>query len=68
MNKTDFYNSKITSNKTKYLEVQKKKLITLITKDHNFFLGRIYLMMNLKTRYQTTLKKRIYNSKLKPLG
>ena len=33
------------------------KLITLITKDHNFFLGRIYLMMNLKTRYQTTLKK-----------
>ena len=31
----------ITSIKTKYLEVQ-KKLNSLITKDYNFFLGRIY--------------------------
>ena len=32
----------ITSNKTKHLEVQ-KKLNSLITKDYNFFLGRIYV-------------------------
>ena len=44
--KTDFdkkltsFNRKITSNKTKYLEVQ-KKLNGLITKEYNFFLGRI---------------------------
>ena len=47
MTKTDFDNKltnfdrKITSNKTKYLEVQ-KKLNCLITKDYDFFLGRIY--------------------------
>ena len=46
VNKTDFdkklasFNRKITSNKTKYLEVQ-KKLNSLITKDYNFFLSRI---------------------------
>ena len=46
VSKTDFdnkltrFNRKITSNKTKYLEVQ-KKLNSLITKDYNFFLGRI---------------------------
>ena len=47
MNKTDFdnkltsYNRRITSNKTKHLEVQ-KKLNSLITKDYNFSLGGIY--------------------------
>ena len=47
MTKTDFDNKltnfdrKITSNKTKYLEVQ-KKLNCLITKDYDFFLSRIY--------------------------
>ena len=39
------FNRKITSNKTKYLEVQ-KKLNSLITKDYNFFLGRIYFTSN----------------------
>ena len=45
--KTDFdkkltsLNRKITSNKTKYLEVQ-RKLNSLITNYYNFFLGRIY--------------------------
>ena len=51
VNKTDFdnkltsLNKRITSNKTKHLEVQ-KKLKSLITKDHNFFLGRIYFTSN----------------------
>ena len=40
-NKVTSFNRKSTSNKTKYLEVQ-KKLNSLITKDYNFFLGRIY--------------------------
>ena len=45
MNKTDFdnkltsLNRRITSNKTKHLEVQ-KKLNSLMTKDHNVFFGR----------------------------
>ena len=49
--KTDFddklasFNKRITSNKTKYLEVQ-KNLNSLITKDHDFFLGRIYFTSN----------------------
>ena len=48
VNKTDFdnkltrFNKRIASNKIKHLEVQ-KKLNSLITKDYNFFLGRIYL-------------------------
>ena len=47
MNKTDFcnkltsLNGKITSNKTKHLEVQ-KKLDSLRTKDYMFLSGRIY--------------------------
>ena len=47
VSKTDFdskllisFNKKITSNKTKYLEVQ-KKLNSLTTKNYNFSLGRI---------------------------
>ena len=49
--KTDFhknltcFNRKITSNKTKFLEGQ-KKLNSLITKDYVFFLGRIYFTSN----------------------
>ena len=39
-NKQTSFNKQITSNKTKYLEVQ-KKLNNLPTKDYNFF-GRIY--------------------------
>ena len=51
MNKTDFGNKltsfdrRITSRKKKYLEVQ-KKLNSLITKDYNFFLSRIYFASN----------------------
>ena len=51
MNKTDFdnkitsFNGQTTSNKTKHLEVQ-KKLNSLISKDYNFFLGRIYFTSN----------------------
>ena len=51
VNETDFdnklmsFNRKITSNKTKYLEVR-KKLISLITNDYNFFLGRMYFTSN----------------------
>ena len=41
---TIFYR-KITSNKTKHLEVQ-NKLNSLITKDYSFFLGRIYFTSN----------------------
>ena len=51
MTKTDFdkkltsFNRKITSNKTKYLEVQ-RKLNSLVTSDYNFFLGRMYFTIN----------------------
>ena len=51
VSKTDFdnrlisFNRKIISNKTKYLEVQ-KKLNSLITKEYNFILGRIYFKSN----------------------
>ena len=50
-NKLTSYNRRITSNKTKKLEVQ-KKLNSLITNDYSFFLDRIYftVMMDLKTR------------------
>ena len=44
-NKLKSFNIKITSNKTKYLEVL-KKLSSLTTKDYNFFLGRIYFTGN----------------------
>ena len=56
MNKTKYdnklisLNKKITSNKTKYLEVQKNKkknkLNSLTTKVYNFFLGRICFTRN----------------------
>ena len=64
MTKTNFFkkltgfNKNITSNKTKYLEVQ-KKLNSLITKDYIFFLGRMYFTSNdgsqNKFVYQPTL-------------
>ena len=49
--KTDFnkklasFNEKITSNKTKYLEIE-KKLDGLITNDYNLFLVRMYFTSN----------------------
>ena len=50
-NKLISYNRKITSNKTKYLKVQ-KKLHSLITKEYKFFQAGFILqvMINLKTR------------------
>ena len=51
MNKTDLdttlisFNRRITSNKTRCLEVKKKRN-SLTTKDYNFFLGRIYFISN----------------------
>ena len=52
------FNRKIFSDKTKYLEVQ-KKLNSLITKVYNFFLGRIYFTSNDESQnafvYQPTL-------------
>ena len=85
MNKTDFdkklasFNRKITSNKTKYLEVQ-KKLNSPITKYYNFFLSRIYFTSNDWSQNMSELKKEkqtdyvlswksngVYNSKIKPL-
>ena len=39
------FNKRITSNKTKHLEVQ-KKLNNLITKDYNFFLVKTYVTSN----------------------
>ena len=39
------FNRRITSNKTKHLEVQ-KNLDSLITEDYKFFLGRIYFSSN----------------------
>ena len=68
MTKTDFdkkltrFNRKTTSNKTKYLEVQ-KKLRSPITIDYNFFLGRMYFTSNDKSQntllllFNTWLKK-----------
>ena len=50
-NKLLSFKRKTTSNKTKYVEVQ-RKLNSLITENYNFFLGRMYLkvMMGFKTR------------------
>ena len=51
VNKSDFdnkltsFNKRITSHKTKHLQVQ-KKLNSLITKDYSFFLSRIYFTSN----------------------
>ena len=67
VNKTDFdnkltrFNEQITSNKTKYVEVQ-KKLESLIINDYNFFLGRIYFTSN-----DGSQKKFVYQPKLHTL-
>ena len=62
-NKITSFNRKITSNKTKYLEVQ-KKLNSLITNDYNFFLGRMYFASNDGSQnmffYQPTLDHLIH--------
>ena len=56
-NKLISFKRKINSNKTKYLEVQ-KKLNSLTIKDHNFFVGRTYFRSNDRTQntfvYQLT--------------
>ena len=44
-NKLMSFNRTFFSNKTKYLEIQ-KKLNRLTTKDYNFFLGRLYFTSN----------------------
>ena len=44
-NKLTRFNKRITSNKTKHLEVEKKR-DSLMTKDYNFFLGGIYFTSN----------------------
>ena len=57
-NKLTKFNRKITLNKTRCLEVQ-KKLNSLLTKDCNFFLSRIYFTSNSKSQntffYEQTL-------------
>ena len=49
-NKLISFNRKITSNKTKYLQVQKKPN-SLIAKDFMFFLGTIYFTSNDESHY-----------------
>ena len=67
MSKTDFdnkltnFNKQITSNKIKHLQVQ-KKLNSLIRKDYNFLLGRIYFTSN-----EGSQKMFVYQPKLDPL-
>ena len=69
-NKLTSFNRRITSNKTKHLEVQ-KKLNSQITKDYDFFLGRICFTSNdgsqNKFVYQTTLDTLELNKKTKVL-
>ena len=67
VNKTDFdnkltrFNRKIASNKTKHLEVQ-KKLDSLLTKDYNFLLDRIYFTRNYVSQDQNMfVYKPIFN-------
>ena len=67
VNKTDFdnkltrFNRKIASNKTKHLEVQ-KKLDSLLTKDYNFLLDRIYFTRNYVSQNQNMfVYKPIFN-------
>ena len=74
LRKTDFdnkqtsFNEQITSNKAKHLEAL-KKLSSLITKDYNFSLGRMYFTSNDKSRnmfvYQSTLDTLELKKKIK---
>ena len=66
MNKTDFdnkltrLNKRMTSNKAKHLEVQ-KKLNSLMTKNYNFFLGRIYFTSNDKSQNALFINQHLIN-------
>ena len=68
VSKTDFdneltsFNKRIILNKTKPLEVQKKRS-SLITKDYNFFLGRIYFMSNDRSQKICLLTNTLYLKK-----
>ena len=61
-NKITNFNKRITSNKTKQLEVQ-AKLNSLIRKDYNFFVGRIYF-----TSYDGSQNTFVYQPTLNTLG
>ena len=63
-NKLTNFNKSITSNKTKHLEVQ-KKLISLITKDYNFFVGRIYFVSNDRSQNTFVYQQTVDTSELK---
>ena len=63
-NKLTNFNKLITSNKTKHLEVQ-KKLISLITKDYNFFVGRIYFASNDRSQNTFVYQQTVDTSELK---
>ena len=73
VNKTDFdnkltrLNKRITSNKAKHLEVQ-KKLNSLITKYYNFFLGRIYFTSNDKSQNTLFINQHLIHYNLKSLS
>ena len=66
-NKLISFNKRITLNKTKYLEVQ-KKLNSLKIKDYIFFLGAVIFTIKKGTDYALSLKsKGVYTSKRKAL-
>ena len=54
-NKITSYNRRITSNNTKYSEVQ-KKLDSLMTNDYNFYLGRMYFASNDESHNQHLIR------------
>ena len=70
MKKTDFdnkltsFNIRITSNKTKYWDVQ-EKLNSLITKDYNYFLDRMYFTSNDASQTTFVYQPRLDTSELK---
>ena len=70
MKKTDFdnkltsFNKRITSNKTKYLDVQ-KKLNSLITKDYSYFIDRLYFTSNDGSQTTFVYQLRLDTSELK---
>ena len=63
-NKLTSFNRKITSNKTQYLEVQ-EKLNSLITKEYNFFLGRICFTSNDGSQVTFVYQATLYTIELK---
>ena len=70
LRKTDFdnkqtsFNEQITSNKAKHLKAL-KKLSSLITKDYNFSLGRMYFTSNDKSRNMFVYQSTLYTLELK---